>query len=132
MKTKTPPAGRSKKAASAPAAAPADNQTPINITTDEGKQLRECAAKTGQTIAQFVRKAVVERLSKLTDDALTAIPCPFCKQTDMLEITAWTSERKDGTEYTGDAVKCHGCEAIAPVEAWARLGTAVDQMGGAA
>jgi hypothetical protein len=37
----------------------------------------------------------------------------------MLEIITWNSERHDGTEYQGDAVKCCRCEAIAPVDAWA-------------
>jgi hypothetical protein len=121
-------AGRSQKAAAARAASP----NPINITSEEGKQLRECAAKTGQTVEQFVRKFTLEACAKLADDALTAIPCPFCNRTDMLIILRWTNERPDGTEYIGDAVKCERCDAIAAVESWARLGTDVVQMGGAA
>ncbi len=127
MKTKTPPARRSKKATS-----PAAGQTPINITPEEGKILKECAAKTGQTLEEFVRKIILEGLTKLDCMNLMAIPCPFCNRTDMLKIHPWTSERQDGTEYQGDAVKCHRCEAIATVEAWARRGMTAAMIGGAA
>jgi hypothetical protein len=128
MKPKTPPARRSEKATEPPA----DGQTPINITPEEGKTLRECAAKTGQPVEQFVRKIIVEGCAKLTDAALAAIPCPFCNRTDMLEIYPCSWERPDATEYQGDAVKCRRCEAFATVESWARRGMPVAMIGGAA
>ena len=129
MKTATAPRA---KRAKAPAATPDGGHTPIPISPDEGQKLRACAAKTGRPVPDFIRRIVAEALAKLDDTNLTTIPCPFCNRTDLLEIYPWTSERPDGTEYQGDAVKCHRCEAIAPVEAWARLGTAFVQMGGAA
>lgn len=119
MKTKTRPAGASKKTASPTTSDP----TPINITPEEGVKIRECSAKTGQTVDQFIRKVVLESCAQLDDDALTAIPCPFCNRTDSLEILDWCSERRDGTEYEGDAVRCNRCDAIASAESWARLGT---------
>jgi hypothetical protein len=44
--------------------------------------------------------------------------CPFCRQSDRLETIDWSSERQDGTEYVGEAVRCNRCDAIAPVPAW--------------
>lgn len=121
MKTKPHPARTSKKTAAPTTSDP----TPINITTEEGKKIRECAAKTGQTVDQFIRKVVLERCAKLEDDALTAIPCPYCKRTDSLEIISWSNERKDGTEYVGDAVRCRRCDSIASADSWSRLGTPI-------
>ncbi|MEP2776790.1 MAG: hypothetical protein ABJQ29_11385 [Luteolibacter sp.] len=97
MKTKPHTAATSQKTAAPTTGDP----TPIDITTEEGMKIRERSAKTG----------------------LTAIPCPFCKRTDSLEIIHWTSERKDGAEYEGDAVKCNRCDCIASVDSWTRLGT---------
>lgn len=115
---KSPATVKQKKAA----AIPSDGQTPVNITPDEGKKLRECAAKTGQTVAEFVRQILLEGIAKTEGANLNGIPCPFCRQTDCLETIAWTSERRNMTEYQGDAVKCHCCEAIAPATAWEKLG----------
>jgi hypothetical protein len=133
MKPKTPPARRSEKTTEPPA----DGQTPINITPEEGKTLRECAAKTGQTLGGFVRKMILEGCAKLDDVNLTAIPCPFCKQTDMLEIILWSNERADGNEYNGNAVRCNRCDAIAPLSTWIKRGLPGDsreasRKGGAA
>ena len=101
-----------------PSAAPGD-PTPINISPEEGDKLRECAAKSGRTVADFVRDLIQQGTAKLEDSRIIALPCPFCHQADMLEIMTWTSERRDGTEYNGSAIKCHRCEAIAPANAWA-------------
>ena len=121
MKTKTRPPGDSPKKTVTITGEP----TPINITPEEGMKIRECSDKTGLTVDQFVRKVVLERCAKLEDDALTAIPCPFCKSTDSLEILPWTNERKDGTEYDGDAVRCNRCDAIAAADSWARRGLSI-------
>lgn len=115
---KTPPAGDSDKAATTPG----DGHTPIPISPDEGQKLRECAAKTGQPVPEFVRNIISEAIAKLDDANLKTIPCPFCKRTDLLEVHPWTSERPDGTEYQGDAVRCNRCQAIAPVETWIMRG----------
>lgn len=121
MKTAaTPPkAKRSQKAASPPGDA---NQTPIGISPDEGEKLRRCADKCGQSVADFVRGLILDASHKL--DALDplAMPCPFCLKTDELEIRRWSQERRDGTEYDGDAVRCHRCEAIATMAAWIKRG----------
>jgi len=44
--------------------------------------------------------------------------CPFCDKTDHLEILTLTTERPDGSEFIGDAVKCTLCEALAPLIVW--------------
>ena len=119
MKAKIRTAATSKRTAAPTTSDP----TPINITPEEGMKIRECSAKTGQTVDQFIRKLALERCAHLEDDALTATPCPFCKRTDSLEILPWSSERRDGMEYKGDAVRCNRCDAIASAESWARLGT---------
>ncbi len=118
MKTKTDSAGALEETKGSEAAAP----IPIGITDEEEMEIKECAAKTGQPVDHFIRKAVLGRCAKLNDKALVAIPCPFCKSTDSLEVLPWISERKDGTEYDGDAVKCTRCDSITPVASWARLG----------
>jgi hypothetical protein len=93
--------------------------TPIGIGPEEGERLRKAAARTCTDVATFVRRLILEGVAKLQDEYLTAIPCPFCNQTEHLEIIDWSNERPDGTEYDGDAVRCNQCTAIAPVEAWA-------------
>ena len=119
MKTKTHTAGVPGKSAPPETSDP----TPINITTEEGTKIRECPAKTGLPVNQFIRKVVLEQCSKLEDSALLAVPCPFCKRTDSLEIISWSHERDDGSEYIGDAVKCNRCDSVSSVESWARLST---------
>ena len=48
-------------------------------------------------------------------------PCPFCRRKDLLEIIYWSTERPDGSEYMGHAVRCNRCDAIASLPAWLRL-----------
>jgi hypothetical protein len=115
----TPRAKRSQKAASP---AGETKQTPIGITPQEGEALGKCSARIGLTVPDFVRKLILEGIAKLDDKNLTAIPCPFCDRTDMLEIIGWNHELPDGTEYQGDAMKCNRCAAVASVESWAKRG----------
>ena len=62
------------------------------------------------------------KLAKLTEEAFTEVPdlkpCPFCRQADLLEVTGWTNQRPDGSEYNGDAVNCHRCDSVVPLAAW--------------
>jgi hypothetical protein len=62
------------------------------------------------------------KLAKLTEAAFAEVPdlkpCPFCRQSDLLEITDWTNQRPDGSEYNGDAVNCHRCDCVGPLAAW--------------
>jgi hypothetical protein len=51
----------------------------------------------------------------------TLADCPLCRKSDCLEIVDWIHERKDGTEYHGEAVRCNRCDAIAPLRAWMGL-----------
>lgn len=96
------------------------NPAGIRITTAEGDLLRARAAASGQSVEEFVRSAIIHGISKLDPLRLLSIPCPFCGKIDMLEIMHWSQERRDGTEYDGDAVRCHRCEAIAPIAAWSK------------
>ncbi len=47
--------------------------------------------------------------------------CPFCHQDDELEILDWTTERRDGSEFIGEAVRCNRCDAFAPLAKWLDL-----------
>lgn len=49
--------------------------------------------------------------------------CPFCRQDDQLEIINWVNERADGSEYTGEAVRCNRCDAVTPLFTWLNLFT---------
>jgi hypothetical protein len=120
MKTKKQPAGRSKKAAAAPAVD--IKRTDINVSPDDAKILRRCAVKCGQSVESLVREIMLDGLQKLDALEPTAIPCPFCLATDRLEIIVWSNERPDGSEYQGNAVRCHRCDAIAPLRTWIKNG----------
>lgn len=98
-----------------------ESPTAINMTSEEGTLLSDSAKSIGIPVAEMVRLASLEFAARLKPDRLLATPCPFCRQSDLLEIINWNHERPDGTEYQGDAVKCNRCDAVATASAWARL-----------
>jgi hypothetical protein len=63
-----------------------------------------------------------KKLAALTEEAFAEVPdlnpCPFCRQSDLLEVTGWTHMRPDGSEYEGDAVNCHRCDCVVPLGVW--------------
>jgi hypothetical protein len=67
-------------------------------------------------------KRYAAKLTKLAKEAFAKVPdlkpCPFCRQSDLLEITGWTNQRPDESEYDGDAVNCHRCDCVVPLAAW--------------
>ena len=50
--------------------------------------------------------------------------CPFCLKNDRLERLEWYTERPDGSDYEGPAVRCNRCYAVAPAAAWLAHGLA--------
>jgi hypothetical protein len=76
----------------------------------------------GADIDAFNADQAREQLAALTEEAFAEVPelnpCPFCRQSDLLEITDWTNQRPDGSEYNGDAVNCHRCDCVVPLAAW--------------
>ena len=70
-----------------------------------------------------------EKLAALTEEAFAEVPdlkpCPFCRQSDLLEVTGWTHMRPDGSEYEGAAVNCHRCDCLVPLAVWQNAGTAL-------
>ncbi len=84
--------------------------------------LRKCAEKLGQSVPEFVRTVVITELGKL--DALDpfAIPCPFCLETDSLELLETSIELLDGTEYDGPSMRCERCVTITAMTAWIKRG----------
>ncbi len=118
MKTKTKTAKPSHVAGKTPP----DNATPIGISPEAGKSLRLCAENFGQSVESFVRDVILDSLEMLDGIHPLELPCPFCLKTDELEIYNWSQERRDGTEYIGEAMRCHRCEAIATMGAWMKRG----------
>lgn len=47
--------------------------------------------------------------------------CPFCRAADKLQILEWSTERADGSELQGPAVRCNRCDTISPLATWRRL-----------
>jgi hypothetical protein len=120
MKTKN------EKTAKPAPAPPPDNATPIGISPQEGGKLRRCAEKCGQSVEAFVRGIIIAGLDVLDGLDPLALPCPYCGKTDELEIVNWSQERRDGTEYIGDAMRCHRCESIVTLAAWMKRGLRVN------
>lgn len=51
--------------------------------------------------------------------------CPFCHQSDLLETIEWVHERKDQSEFHGEAVRCNRCDVIAPLPIWMRAASEI-------
>jgi hypothetical protein len=115
MKTKNPKTSK-------PAQAACTAATPIGISPEEGDKLRRCADKCGLSVEAIARGIILDGLEKLDAFDPAAMPCPFCMKTDELEIVTWSHERRNGTEYLGDAMRCHRCESVVTLAAWMMRG----------
>lgn len=63
-----------------------------------------------------------EKFAKQSKSPVNEVkPCPFCRRFDQLEIIRMIKERRDGTEFDGEVVKCHRCEAEARLDLWQRF-----------
>ncbi len=89
-----------------------------NFTNSSDKFARVEVTRAGFNVICFpsYRAALAAHKGERSESSLPA--CPFCRLSDQLEAINWTSERNDGSEFIGEAVKCHRCEAIAPLSAW--------------
>lgn len=79
----------------------------------------------GFNLVCFPNYAAAVAAHKAQRDGKGLPACPFCRLADMLEIIGWSTERNDGSEYIGPAVRCNRCDAIAPKAAWLTLGKLV-------
>lgn len=88
------------------------------FTNSPEKIARVEVTRAGFNVVYFPSYAAAVEAHKCKPSEAGLPACPFCRLSDQLDITAWTNERMDGSEYTGDAVRCLRCDAIAPLTAW--------------